>query len=38
MKAFGWMIAIGIILWIFILGALVPWITGMLQNALQVLP
>lgn len=38
LKALGWMVAAGIVLWLFILGALVPFISSRLQELMDGLP
>ena len=38
LRALGWAVALGIVAWLFILGALVPWITEQVQGILQGLP
>jgi hypothetical protein len=38
LKAVGWLLAAGIVLWLFILGALVPWISSRLAEVMDGLP
>jgi hypothetical protein len=38
LRSLGWLVAAALILWLFILGALVPWISGRLQELMEGLP